>query len=1150
VGSTTAKGILLDADTEEILWQDYQRHDTRQAEKVLEFFQLMEKDHDIQPQNCRVFFTGSGGSPLTKFIGGKFVQEVNAVSLAIEKLYPEAGSVVELGGQDAKILIYKEVLEDGRMKKIFSMNDKCAGGTGAVIDKISTKLNISPEKLCNQRYTDFKIHPVAGKCGVFAETDINGLQKAGVPSEELMASLFEAIVEQNLSVLTRGNTLRPHVLLLGGPNTFIQGMQEAWVAGITRLWQERKFPLSEYDCEPRELIYVPENGQYFAAMGAAEYGKSEDDNLGAYNGLEELVYYLEVGRTKKMQKMSGGQKGLVNNKQELSRFLDDYQTASYQPLVFRHKEVIQGFIGVDGGSTSTKAVLLNPHREVIAKTYQLSKGNPIIDTQEVLEKLRKEVESDGATLEVLGIGTTGYAKDILRDILHADVAIVETVAHAESALHFYNDVDVICDVGGQDIKLMILKNGMVKDFKINTQCSAGNGYFLQSTAEGFGVDLIEYADQAFLAKAMPTFGYGCAVFMQTDIVNFQRQGWRAEEILAGLADVLPKNIWLYVAQVPNLPKLGTKFILQGGTQRNLAAVKAQVDFIHSRFKGMEVNPEVIVHKHCGESGAIGAALESIRLWNHGKETTFIGFEAVKKISFVTHRNENTRCHFCKNLCLRSFIDVTIPGKAKDPDEPQYPSKIPLAPDTKRLIVSNSCERGLVEDEEQMLVIQKDMSAVKMQHPNMVGTAARAAYKSYKPPLVADAIPRWAVTPKQRKRRELMKQREKITIGIPRVLNMYSCNPFFSAYFESLGVPSRNIIYSDYTNETMFKEGNKRGAVDPCFPSKVSSAHIHNLLFVKHQKRPLNLLFFPMISTLPNSELNGTIGHCACPTVTTTPEAVKAAYTNESDLFAENGVRYLNTFVSLAVPGLVKGQMFKQFESILGLSQAENNRAVEAGYEALENFLEKKQRDPARQILKKLQEEQKVGIVLLGRPYHNDPGINHDILEEFQKLGYPIFTQNSLPTDPDLLSQLFDDDLASGKIPHPMNISDVWQISFSENSSHKIWAAKFVARHPNLVGLDLSSFKCGHDAPIYTVVEEILENSGTPYFSFKDIDENKPVGSIKIRIETIDYFLRRYKEDQLKNGLDGWDKNSLQFLDLGRNNSCKEIYQTVEEGVTR
>ncbi len=242
----------------------------------------------------------------------------------------------------------------------------------------------------------------------------------------------------------------------------------------------------------------------------------------------------------------------------------------------------------------------------------------------MFEKLREQVESKGATLEVLGVGTTGYAKDILKDVLNADVALVETVAHTESALKFYDDPHVIIDVGGQDIKLIVLKDGRVKDFKLNTQCSAGNGYFLQSTAEGFGMKVEDFADIAFSAKSMPSFGYGCAVFMQSDIVNFQRQGWRSEEILAGLADVLPKNVFLYVASIPNLAALGSRFVLQGGTQNNLAVVKAEVDFIKSSFRAKGKEPEIIVHEHCGESGAIGAAQEALRLWTNGKQTTFIG----------------------------------------------------------------------------------------------------------------------------------------------------------------------------------------------------------------------------------------------------------------------------------------------------------------------------------------------------------------------------------------------------------------------------------------------------------------------------------------------------------------------------------------------
>jgi len=292
-------------------------------------------------------------------------------------------------------------------------------------------------------------------------------------------------------------------------------------------------------------------------------------------------------------------------------------------------------------------------------------------------------------------------------VLKADAAIVETVAHTESALHFYKEVDVICDVGGQDIKIMILKDGKVKDFKLNTQCSAGNGYFLQSTAFDFGVAVHDYAEEAFKAEKCPTFGYGCAVFLQSDIISFQRQGWKREEILAGLAKVLPKNIWLYVAQIPNFSKLGLNFILQGGTQYNLAAVKAQVDFIESRFAGKSEKPRIRVHEHCGESGAIGAALESIRIWGKGHTTTFIGLDATSKIEYVSTTNETTRCHFCKNKCLRTFIDVNI-----DQEENSNLS-------SRRFIVGNTCEKGSVERANEMERIKIKLDAALQSTPNLI-----------------------------------------------------------------------------------------------------------------------------------------------------------------------------------------------------------------------------------------------------------------------------------------------------------------------------------------------------------------------------------------------------------------------------------------------
>ena len=1108
IGSTTVKAVVADAATDKILWQDYQRHETKQPEKTLEFLKRMEAEVGINRRNTRMFLTGSGGGGIADRIGAKFVQEVTAVSLAVEKLHPEVYSVIELGGQDAKIIVFKDDDETGRKKKIPSMNDKCAGGTGAVIDKINAKLKIPTELLALQKYQGIKLHKVAGKCGVFAETDINSLQKVGTPPDELMASLFEAIVLQNLSVLTRGHTLRPHVLLLGGPNSFIQGMREAWQANIPRMWKERKVAVPE-GSKPEDLIKVPSNAQYFAALGAIEFGRSEDDCVGCYRGYDDLRNYIEFGRSE--EKAKAGGKGLVTEPAELDTFREAYRRKKFTPATLQKGSTVGGFIGIDGGSTSTKAVLLDEKGDILCKSYQLSNGNPIQDTIEMFESLRGQVEAQQAKLEVLGVATTGYAKDILKDVLKADVALVETVAHTESALKFYDDPHVIVDVGGQDIKIIILHNGRVKDFKLNTQCSAGNGYFLQSTAEGFGLNVNQFADMAFSAQSMPVFGYGCAVFMQSDIVNFQRQGWQAEEILAGLAAVLPKNVFLYVASIPNLAALGTRFVLQGGTQNNLAVVKAEVDFIRNSFRATGKQPEIIVHEHCGESGAIGAAQEALRLWRNGLQSTFVGLDAVRKIEYRTTRNESTRCNFCKNNCLRTFIDVrTEPVKNMVPIE--RITKVPLMLGEQRLIIA-TCEKGTVEDLSEMKDIKAGLDKIRDQYPNFVDFASKEVFRPTNAKSVADPIPSRAWTKAAKERVALMQNRGKVRIGIPRVLNIYSYAPLFNGYFESLGIQPENIIYSDYTSSELYRAGASRGAIDPCFPAKIGISHVYNLIQEKHRKKPLNAIFFPMYDVL-SSPLMKIVGANACPTVTATPETVKAAFTKENDVFAENNLKYIDPVLNFKDRKLFAHQMLQVWQPVLGLSLEENDRAVESGFAALNDY-EISIRKRARQALDQLEREDRIGIVMLARPYHHDPGLNHEILDEFQKLGYPIFSQNTLPLDEDLLERLFGEEVRAGVISHPLDIGDAWKNSYSCSTNHKVWAAKFTARHPNLVALELSSFKCGHDAPIYGVVEGIVEQSGTPYFCFKDLDENKPSGSIKIRVETIDYFLRRYREEVIR-----------------------------------
>jgi predicted nucleotide-binding protein (sugar kinase/HSP70/actin superfamily) len=285
--------------------------------------------------------------------------------------------------------------------------------------------------------------------------------------------------------------------------------------------------------------------------------------------------------------------------------------------------------------------------------------------------------------------------------------------------------------------------------------------------------------------------------------------------------------------------------------------------------------------------------------------------------------------------------------------------------------------------------------------------------------------------------------------------------------------------------------------------------VHDLIHVKHGRNPLDIVFFPMIDDVP-SELESAIGHRICPTITATPEATRAAFTKEGDVFAAKGIRFMNTFVNIGQPELFERQMYEAFKDVLGVSASENRAAIGAGLQALSEFGEGL-RSTAKAELERLEREKRIGIVLLGRPYHADHGINHDILSEFQKLGYPIFTPASLPVDADVLEPLFGDEVRAGIIEDPLDVRDVWKNAYSENSNWKLWAAKFAARHPRLIALEVTSFRCGHDAPILSVIESIIEASGTPFFCFKDLDENKPSGSIKIRIETIHYFLRRFRE---------------------------------------
>ena len=719
VGSTTVKAVVVDwraaaegeASGYKVVWQDYQRHNTRQAEKVLEFLGRMEDEVQVTAGRDRVFFTGSGAGLLGPLAGAKMIQEVVAVAACVEKLHPDVRFVSEIGGEDMKTIFFTPT-GTGRSKQVY-MQSACSGGTGTFIEKTARKLQVATETLAGLPYAGMSLHKVSSKCGIFAETDANTLVKTGVSVEEIIASLFEAVVYQNLATLTKGNTPSPEVLLLGGPNLFFRGLQEAWRHHLAKLWEQRKVVLPE-GRDAASCITVPAEALYYACLGCVEIGAGEPDGVAVYEGRDRLRWWVEEGQQE--QKAKAGGRALVACAADLQSFVAEYDLKRSATARAAAETAGPVLIGCDFGSTTAKAVVVSPERELLFTCYALSKGNPIEDAQSLFRQVR-----EAGYRNVGGLALTGYGKDLLRDVVGADVAVVETVAHATGTLHFHPDADVICDVGGTDVKIMILRQGTVADFRLNSQCSSGNGAFLQGVAERYSIALEDYAEKAFEAKAMPTLAMGCGVFLQSDIVNQQRKGWAAEEIMAALAAVLPVNVWIYAGQLQNLRSVGRKFVLQGGTHRNMAVVKAQVDFI----RGKVPEADVVLHPYSGEAGAIGAALCAAdwREAESGRTSRFRGFEAIAALTYTSTTAADTVCKWCPINCTRTFIDVQLPGAKGRPW-----SKLPLAAGWERVISGNSCPKGLVEDVNELREVKAKLEETKRDYPNVAEMVRKDAFR--------------------------------------------------------------------------------------------------------------------------------------------------------------------------------------------------------------------------------------------------------------------------------------------------------------------------------------------------------------------------------------------------------------------------------------
>ena len=470
-----------------------------------------------------------------------------------------------------------------------------------------------------------------------------------------------------------------------------------------------------------------------------------------------------------------------------------------------------------------------------------------------------------------------------------------------------------------------------------------------------------------------------------------------------------------------------------------------------------------------------------------------------------------RCHFCPNHCSRTFIDTKTPDGR-----------------TSRYISGFSCEKGTVESVEALRLLERKRKALKTTYPNLVDYEGRLAFQHFYTPepippegtLISDvevkktllgAIRRKSVRRIiNRSNAGAIARRQNIRIGIPRVLNLYSSAPVWRTYFETLGLSEANIVFSDATSEEMWAEGARYGSIDPCYPSKVvTSAHPQSDL-QEARKAEVRLHLFPMHHA--HADVRGwDAGLDQLPDRGRRSEGHASGLHQGDRLLRPRGIEYVDDAVTLQEPHYFARQMFETWGQRLGVTEDESDHACREGLKALRLFDEEMERR-GLEMLEKLEEEHKVGVLLLGRPYHLDAGLHHGVPDEYQALGYPILTIRSIPKDPKWLARFFKDDLDRGFIATPLSVQDVWPENYSTNSVQKVWAAKFAARHPNVVVLDLSSFKCGHDAPTYGLIDSILNSSGTPVSALHDIDANKPGGSIKIRVKTYAHTLKRFEEE--------------------------------------
>lgn len=596
IGSTTLKCVVLDY-AGRIVFQSYERHYSQITENtalLLEKIQTMFPDE----RQIQLAVSGSAGLGIATDLGVQFVQEVYATQVAVKKLAPKTDVVIELGGEDAKILFLTDVLE-------VRMNGSCAGGTGAFIDQIATLLNIPTADMNELAKSYHKIYTIASRCGVFAKSDIQPLVNQGAIKNDICASIFYAVVNQTIGGLAQGREIKGNIMYLGGSLTFFSELRRAFDKTLG----------TEGLC--------PENSLYFVALGAA-YCISEPA-LALDALVERVRHYIPTTPYANANPLFLGEEDYLEFKERH----DKDTVPCLSPETFEGN----AYLGIDAGSTTVKMAVIDEDEQIIFSCYRPNSGNPIPIIKDFLWELYEKYPH----IKLKSSAATGYGEDIIRNAFRIDYGIVETIAHLTGAKKFMSDVDFIIDIGGQDIKCLKIVDGMVDNIFLNEACSSGCGSFLQTFAGALNYDIADFVKLGLYADAPVDLGSRCTVFMNSSVKQAQKDGASLENISAGLSISVVKNALYKVIRAVSADTLGKRIVVQGGTFLNDAVLRA--------FE-LEIGRNVVRPAIAGLMGAFGSALYAK---NHQKDHSDI-LDKEQLLTF-THDVHAVHCKLCTNRCL-------------------------------------------------------------------------------------------------------------------------------------------------------------------------------------------------------------------------------------------------------------------------------------------------------------------------------------------------------------------------------------------------------------------------------------------------------------------------------------------------------------------